>query len=340
MNKWRIIGHDWAVDFLRRSIAAGRDAHSYLLAGPPGIGKGLLALRMAQAFNCPDPDAPCLACSICRRIERGNYPDVRLTGMAAQAQQLKPDEAARQKDLKIDTVREWQRDIALRPYEGRRRVFILQDADYLSDEAANAMLKTLEEPPPFATLILISSRDNLLPTITSRCQVIRLRPLSRNQISRALREYSRLPADQARVIAAWSGGQIGWALRTAASPTEIQQRQEQLDELLDLHGQPRSVMFRWAEARSQEYRSGQQAQVLARLELWQSWWRDVMLVAVGCPEHVTHPDRLPELEQEARRYTLEQIYHVIRNLSETAHRLRENVNPQLALEHVLLHLPG
>src|SRR5687768_12262095 len=120
---WNIIGHEWAVDFLRRSIAGGHGAHAYLLSGPEGVGKSLLALRLAQVLNCEtSADDPCLICRACKRIERGNHPDVRVAGMASQAAGLKADEALRQKELKIDTVREWQADIHLRPYEGRRRV--------------------------------------------------------------------------------------------------------------------------------------------------------------------------------------------------------------------------
>src|SRR5689334_2021482 len=189
-HNWGIIGHEWAVDFLRRSLAGARAAHAYLLSGPAGVGKALLALRLAQALNCErgGPD-PCLACRACKRIERGNHPDVRVAGMASQAAGLKADEAARQKDLKIDTVRDWQSDISLRPYKGRRRVFILHDAERLTEAAANAMLKTLEEPPPYATIILVAnSGGDLLPTIVSRCQPLRLRPVPRAKVVAALRE--------------------------------------------------------------------------------------------------------------------------------------------------------
>jgi DNA polymerase-3 subunit delta' len=341
LTNWGIIGHEWAVDFLRRSIAGGRVAHAYLLSGPAGVGKALLALRLAQALNCETggPD-PCLACRTCKRIERGNYPDVRVTGMAGQALGLKPEEAARQKELKIDTVREWQRDINLRPYEGRRRVFILHDAEKLSEAASNAMLKTLEEPPPYATLLLVANTaGDLLSTIMSRCQPLKLRPVPRVQIAAALRERYGLPAGDADLLAAWSGGRVGWALHMVDAPEELEARQAQLDELVALASQPRGAGFRWAEEHAKEYRSGDQTSVFAALELWQSWWRDVMLAAAGCPDAVIHIDRRADLAQAAARYRLADIHAFVVRLDRAAQQLRENVNPQLALESLVLHVP-
>ncbi|HWQ13385.1 MAG TPA: DNA polymerase III subunit delta' [Roseiflexaceae bacterium] len=338
---WGIVGHEWAVDFLRRSIAGGRAAHAYLLSGPQGVGKSLLAQRLAQALNCEAGDAgPCLACRACRRIERGNHPDVRSAGMETQGAGLKPEEAARQKELKIDTVREWLRDVSLRPYEGRRRVFILHDAERLSEAASNAMLKTLEEPPPYATLVLVAhTAGDLLPTVVSRCQPLKLRPVPRPQVAAALRERRDLAPGDAELIAAWSGGRVGWALRVVDAPEELEARQSQLDTLAALAALSRADAFRWAEERAKEYRGGEQAAVFAALELWQSWWRDVLLTAAGCPEAVTHVDRREELQRAAARYTLADIHALLVRIGLATRQLRENVNPQLALENVLLHLP-
>jgi DNA polymerase-3 subunit delta' len=338
---WGIIGHEWAIDFLRRSLEGGRAAHAYLLTGPASVGKALLALRLAQALNCErGGPAPCLECRACKRIARGNHPDVRVAGMTTQAAGLKPEEAARQKDLKIDTVREWQSDIHLRPYEGRRRVFILHDAEKLTEAAANAMLKTLEEPPPYATLVLVANTSgDLLPTIVSRCQPLKLRPAPRAAVAAALRERYDLAAGDADLLAAWSGGRVGWALRMVEAPEELETRQEQLAALVALHGQPRGAGFRWAEERAKEFRGGEQTAVYAALELWQSWWRDALLVAGGCAAAIVHIDRREELEQAAARYSLSDIHAFIVRLDMAARQLRENVNPQLALENVALHLP-
>lgn len=338
---WDIVGHEWALAYLSRSIGNGQDAQSYLISGPASIGKALLALRIAQTLNCERGNAePCRECRECRRIERGNHPDVRIAGMASQAAGLRADEAARQKDLKIDTVRAWQQDISLRPYESRRRVFILHDAERLTAEASNAMLKTLEEPPAYATLILVANSADLLQTIVSRCQNIRLRPLPRWQIDAVLRERYGLEAPDAALLAAWSDGHIGWALRMLESPEELQQRSEHLAGLRKLATQPYGLAFRWAEERGKEYRGGDQLRVFSWLELWQSWWRDVLLVAAGCPEYICNIDCRSNIEAEAHRYTMSEIYQFINRINQAVQQLRDNVNPQLALENLILHLPG
>lgn len=337
---WDVIGHEWAIEQLRHSIQAGSDAHAYLIGGPPGLGKALIALRLAQALNCEtSPGDPCRSCRSCRKIERGNHPDVRIAGMASQGAALKPEEAARQKELKIATVRDWQRDISLRPYEGRCRVLILHDAERLSDEAANCMLKTLEEPPPYATIVLVANSTELLPTIVSRCRVLRLRPLPRQQIAAALEQRGVAPEDAA-LLAAWSGGRIGHALAQVETPEEIARRDEQLVALLTVHQQGRGAGMRWAEQRAKEYRGGEQETVFAWLELWQGWWRDVLLTAAGCPEGVVNVDRRAELQRDAERHQLPEIYAFTARLGQAARQLRENGNPQLVLENLALHLPA
>lgn len=341
MNNWGIVGHEWAVDFLRQSLVGGRASHAYLVSGPAQLGKALLALRLAQALNCERSIGdPCGECRACRRIERGNHPDVRISGMAAQARGLKPEDAAKQRDLKIDTVREWLADVNLKPYEGKRRVFILHDAERLNEAAANAMLKTLEEPPPYATLILVANTSgDLLPTIVSRCQPLKLRPVPRAQVAQALQERLNLAAEDAELLAAWSGGRYGWAAQMVENPDELAARQEKLGQLIGLSGLARADGFRWAEEQAKAYRSGEQASVFEALALWQSWWRDIMLTAGGVPEDVTHVDQRAQLAKIARRYNVADIRDFIERLDQAAKQLRENVNPQLALESVLLHMP-
>ena len=336
---WDIVGHSWAVEHLGRSIRNDRVSHAYLLAGPARIGKGTFALRFAQALVCERRDGdPCQACRACRRVLHGNHPDVRRISLATQAAGQKPDEA-RSRELRIDTVRDWQRDIDLRPFEAERRVFILDDADKLTDQAANAMLKTLEEPPPYAVLILVAQGSgDLLPTIISRCRVLRLRPIPRPEIATAIQARYTLPPGEAEVLAAWSGGRIGWAIAALEQPEIVEQQQERLGSLVELRSASAAVRLKWAEERAKEYRSDQAA-VHDYLLLWQSWWRDVLLTANGCATAVTYIDRVPELGEIARRVPIPAVHDFLRRVDRVREQLADNVNPQLALENLVLHLP-
>lgn len=340
ISNWGIVGHEWAVQYLRQSLLHGRGAHAYLLAGPEHIGKALLALRLAQALVCETggPD-PCLVCRACKRAAKGNHPDVRGISLATQAANDKAD-AAKSRELKIGTVREWQRDIDLRPFEAPRRVFILDDAQALNEAASNAMLKTLEEPPSYAVLILIAhGAGDLLPTIVSRCRVLRLRPLARARVADALRTNYHVADADAGLVAAWSAGRIGWALSAVEQPELLEQQQQRLDTLVYLGAASRVARMRWAEERAKEYRGGEHAVVLDWVRLWQSWWRDVLLLRAGNPHAITHLDRRVELEQLARAVSLEQIQHFLNQLDAVRLQLADNVNPQLAFENVTLHIP-
>ncbi len=339
-TNWNLIGHEWAVDHLQRALASGRAGHAYLISGPQNVGKTTLALRLAQVLNCEtNGNTPCGICRSCRRIERGNFPDVRIGGLAAQAAGQKPSESIKNR-LGIDTIREWQADIALRPYEGRRRVFILHDAETLTDQASNALLKTLEEPPPFATLLLVAhGAGDLMATITSRCHTLKLRPVPRAQVTQALIERWNIAPADAHTVAAWSGGRVGWAATVAQSPELLAARTDQLDSLIELASQPLTERFKWAEAASKAYKGGEKDGLFDMLDLWQTWWRDVLLVAAGAQEGVINIDRQEELTALART-PLPAIHRVIGEINQAALQIRENVSPQLALEHVVLHLPG
>ena len=177
----------------------------------------------------------------------------------------------------------------------------------------------------------------LLARSLIRLQPLRLAP--RHTIAAALRERYNLADEDAKLLAAWSGGRVGWAIRMIDAPDELDARQSQLDALIEMQQQPRAAGFRWAEERAKEYRGGEQAAVFAALELWQSWWRDVLLTAAGCPEAIVHIDQRGELERAAARYRIPDIHAFVGRLDGAARQLRENVNPQLALENVVLHLP-
>ena len=173
---WGIIGHEWAVKLLQEQIWKGRLRHAYLITGPDGIGRRTLATRLVQAINCRPSTSegdPCLSCRTCKNIERMAHPDLAIV----QAEQ-------RGGVLKVDQVRELQRVLALAPYEASTRAAMLLRFEEANIHAANALLKTLEEPSPSVVILLTAeSAETLLPTVVSRCELLRLRPAGLSQVS-------------------------------------------------------------------------------------------------------------------------------------------------------------
>lgn len=335
-SNWNMIGHEWAVAALEHALGSNRLGHALLISGPAQVGKSTLALRLAQALNCERGPAPCGECRACRRIASGNFPDVRIGGLAQQTALQKPGESVKAR-LGIDAVREWQSNMHLRPYDGQRRVFILHDAETMTEQASNALLKTLEEPPPYATLILVAhGSGDLLPTITSRCHSLKLRPLPRQQIVTALQDRWSVAPDDAEIVAAWSGGRLGWALHMAQEPVALQVRMDQRDALIELQAQSLAQRFKWVESISKK--GSERDEIIGVLELWQSWWRDVLLVAAGVEDSIINIDRLEELRQ-LRRLPLPAIHATLQRLDQASVQIRENVSPQLALEQIVLGLP-
>ena len=198
---WGTIGHEWAAEFLRRAIDGQQVAHAYLFTGPANVGKTHLALEFASALNCTGDAPPCSSCSVCRRTAEGTHPDVTL---------VEPDGDR----IKIDQVRGLRRQLALSPHEGPWRVCIIAEFQAATVEAANAFLKTLEEPPSRVVIILTATDASLLlPTIVSRCQTLALRAVPMERIECALVEQWKESEDRARLIARLSGGRVGWAIR-------------------------------------------------------------------------------------------------------------------------------
>lgn len=319
---WEIIGHDWAVALLRRSLAAGRVGHAYLFSGPPHIGKTKLALALAQALNCEQPERPCGECPSCLKVARGSHPDVRvIVGEGAGG-------------IKIEQIRALQREASLAPYEGRYRVLILRRIDQASNEAANSLLKTLEEPPAHVVLALTAVHPESLPlTVVSRCQSLELRPTAHHVIEAALRERGLQPA-QARLLAQLSGGRVGWALSTSQDDTALDQRRHDLDQLVELLSADRVERLEFALERSRDPEAVQH-----QIELWTTWWRDLLLLCCQDENHVVNTDRIDNLRRMAEQITLRQTWGVLKALQTTAEQLAANVNRRLALEGLLLKLP-
>jgi DNA polymerase III subunit delta' len=206
-TNWNIIGNEWAMEMLKKHVTRDTTRHAYLFAGPPGLGRRTLALRFAQALNCQtplEPGVPCGQCRDCKQIFAMQHADLTVV-------QSESEGAV----LKVDQIREARRTLVLKPYQAKYRVALFLRFQEANDNAANALLKTLEEAPSYAVLILTADTpEQLLPTIVSRCEVVRLRPLRVEDVQSEL-ETRGLETGKARLIAHLSGA--GLATRCACS---------------------------------------------------------------------------------------------------------------------------
>lgn len=327
-HSWPVDGHDWAVDHLRKSMAHGRVRHAYLIVGPEGVGKETLARSFAMALNCKHPDPalhPCGECSSCHRIQSGNHPDILYS-------QNDPNTGA----LKVEEIRSMTGRIALKPFEGPYRVAIFRDFDHAQPRAQDALLKTLEEPPPHAILILLApSTDVVLSTITSRSQVIHLRPVAARTVYEVLLEKHGAEEPMASALAHISGGRIGWALNALQNPDVLEQREQQLSGLETILQSTRAERFSYAEDLAKDKQA-----LFPLLELWLTYWRDVVLTCEGSGIEVSNYDHAPALEQLARQLDPKEALAALNATQRTLQTLNTNANTRLTLEVLFLEYPG
>ena len=315
---WTTIGHKWAVDYLRGTIQSQHISHAYLFTGPAHIGKTHLAKEMAAALNCQGDTPPCGTCSACHKTRRGTHPDV--TTVEPEGNRLK-----------IDQVRELQHTLSLSPVEGRWRVCIITDFQTATTQAANALLKTLEEPPSRVVLLLTATdADLLLPTIVSRCQLLALRTVPLARIEEVLRERLDGEEERAKLIARLSGGKVGWALSAIKKEDILEERRQHIETLLELLAQGRAARIKAAEQLSKA------SDLKEIIKLWQGWWRDILLVSSDCEDMVVNIDFLDSLQRTAEQYPFAEAEEAVRDLEATLERLDRNVNSRLAMEVLFL----
>lgn len=325
-DNWNLLGHEWAVDMLRQHVTRHEIRHAYLITGATGLGKRTLALRLAQALNCEKPisaGVPCLICRTCKQIESMAHPD--LTIIQAE------DEGG---TLKVDQIREIQRTLNLKPYQSNYRVAIFLRFHEANDSAANALLKTLEEAPSHAVLILTAENpEQLLPTINSRCEILRLRPLPIESITNDLMQKG-LDEDRARLLAHISAGRPGYARKLMDDVTLLEKRDEQLNDLQTLLPAPRVEKFSYADKLSKD-----KDLMRKTILVWLSYWRDVLLRVAGAETPLINIDRNMEIEFLAGRLDLSSARKIVSNLETTLEKMDKNVNARLLAEVLLLDLP-
>jgi len=370
---WQLIGHEWAVDYLRRSLRQGRQRHAYLFTGAASVGKMTLALRFAMALNCQASlsDRPCFRCQSCRQVlgQRHAYvcrvlDDVKMRECRAADVTSRPCgkcPSCREKSsdrLKIDHIRPLLRRLRLLPNNARYHIAIFDQFHLVQREAQDALLKTFEEPSAHTVLIIVSDAPSaILPTIRSRAQVLALRPVPVPSIQAALEQRAVAP-ERAELLARLSNGRVGWALDA------LQERSSLLDHWLSAQEQLREVLagsrlqrlqkadaigkISWASAAGGETAAGervrQRRSLYTILEIWQTYWRDVLLQAYGQEQALCNQNCLPEIRAQAQQIgaagalrSLQATRRAMHSIDPSSNR---NANPRLVLDALFLDYPG
>lgn len=326
MNSWKLYGHDWAVEMLYKHVASGSARHAYLFAGPDGLGRRTLALRLAQALNCEQPAGPgqpCFACRTCNQFELMQHPDL----MVVQA-------ASEGGTLKVEQVREVQKFLSLRPFSAGYKVALFLRFEEANVNAQNALLKTLEEAPSYGVLLLTADNpEQLLPTIVSRCEVLRMRPMPPASVKAFLQER-QVGTERAALLASLSGGRPGLALQLAGDEKAFAFRAEKLADLKSMLGAKRRERFAYAEKLAKDKENFRQT-----LFTWLGFWRDVLLAAGGAPDRMINVDWNDEIRWLGASLNLPAARQLVQATEKAIERLDRNVNARLLAEVFLMEWP-
>jgi len=324
-GSWNIIGHSGAIQFLQRALEQERLSHAYLFVGPPQVGKRTVAAELARVIVCTDAPRPCGKCRSCQLALGGHHPDITtVRGEGANGRIL------------VDQIRDIRREASLSPVESRHRVYIICNMELANESAANALLKILEEPPHHVLFLLTTTAQELvLPTILSRCQIVFLHPQPREVIASALRDQWNASDEQAELLARLSGGRMGRALTMLQSDQMLSQRLTALGQLQQIVEQGWDRRFLLAE----EIARCRPAKVQETLEIWVSWWRDILLLHENLPDRITNYDRETDLTQIYQSFAVDDIRSALHALQTCADCIHKNVGARLALEWLMVRLP-
>ena len=327
-SMWNIIGHHHLLAFFEHAQMSDHLSHAYLLTGPPHVGKQTLAQAFAQAILCTEqytnpPGSPCGACRACQKVQSGTHPDLSI---------ILPSEG--KKAPTIEIIRAVILASALQPQEGRYSIFLLPNAELLTIEAANTLLKTLEEPSPQTILLLTSSEEQMLPrTIISRCQVLAASLVNIGEIRQALVTRWHIPDERATIVSALSAGQPGWAIGASQNQALQEERSAWLQGMNTLceSGPAQRIKLAARLVHDTEHLS-------ELLAVWLIWWREALLSSEGAIP-ASRPDNI-EINRYTRHVQPNTARQVIEQIQEAVRQLEQNANPRLVLEMLSLALPA
>jgi len=318
---------DKAIQILKEHIRQSRLSHGYLFIGPEGVGKKMAAKALAKALNCENEALDsCDRCVSCLKIEKNQHPDVSIidasTPLNSNYEQSK-SETGNSQAIKIGHIRQLQKDINLKPYEAKLKVFIIDNAHNLTPEASNALLKILEEPPAKSLIILVSAKPTLLfKTIISRCQVVKFYPLAREQLREVLSRDYGLETNLAHFLAYFCEGRLGKAL--ALKDTDILREKNRIIDTFALYGKS-----------GFENLSIKREDVRNILNILTTWFRDIYLIKIGMPHlELINFDRKSELLKFMQHFSFMDLDEILNCISDSLSYLEQNINTKLLLSNL------
>lgn len=318
-----VVGHSEIIKYIRNSVVENKVSHAYILNGERGSGKKMLSILFAETLLCEKggPD-PCNECHSCVQIDSGNHPDV------IKVQHEKPTV------ISVDDIRKQVNDtVFIRPYQGPYKIYIINDAELMNQQAQNALLKTLEEPPEYVVFFLLTENaDLLLPTITSRCVMLKLRNIRDTLIRKYLMEKMEVPDYKADVCTAFAQGNLGKAIMLANSEHFNEIRDEAVQLLKYVNDMEISEIVK-AVKRITVYK----LEINDYLDIIMIWYRDILIYkATKDVDKVVFKDQMSYIQERAKKSSYEGIELIIESLEKAKQRLKANVNFDLVMELLFL----
>lgn len=312
-----------AKKLIRNQLNSQRLSHAYLFLGPEGVGQLELAKTLAKTYFCKNMDEDsCEECTQCIKVRHSNHPDFDLL------------EAEENKDqIGIDLIRNLQKRIAYRPYEAEHRFFIISGADQMTEQAANSLLKTLEEPPEYATLILIAEDESkVLPTILSRCQQIRFKYLS-DEILITYFKQQGVKEENLKLMVRLANGSLVQAEKIINNREIFQKRNQVFQFFVDLADKSRVEVFREVEKWKKWYEEG-----LPLFDLLIDWYRDIIIIEGAKNRPINNDDYINSIESLRKKYSKAELIQELELIREINASINANVKIELALQYLLLKL--
>lgn len=317
-----IIGHDQIKQHLQTAIEQKKISHAYILNGEQGMGKKLIASVFSETLQCEDKGInPCGLCKSCIQAESKNNPDIRWI-------------THEKYSIGVDDIRKQiNNDIGIKPYSGPYKIYIIPDADKMTEQAQNALLKTIEEPPEYAVILLLTENiDYMLQTILSRCVVLNLKPVKQKLIEKYLMERCSVPDYVAKLSAAFSQGNVGKAIRYSTSGDFLEMKEDTLHLLKYIDDLEVSEIVD-----AIKRLSAHKLEINDCLDIMQLWYRDILMFKVtNDPNALLFREEYRFISGQAKKRSYEGIETIIEAMDKAKHRLKANVNFDIAIELMLL----